>query len=87
MIQKPTHTEAEATLTVEQQVESTLDIIRPALQMDGGDVELRGVEDGWVKLHMVGACGTCPSSLMTLQFGIEQTLKEKVPGVKGVIQV
>ena len=69
------------------QVLAALDTIRPALQMDGGDCEYLGSEDGFVKIRLVGACGNCPSSTMTLQFGIEQTLKEKVPGVKGVIPV
>jgi Fe-S cluster biogenesis protein NfuA len=59
--------------------------VRPFLQQDGGDIELVGVEDGIVKVHLQGACGTCPSSIMTLQFGVERRLKEVFPGeVKGL---
>ncbi|MFC1587026.1 NifU family protein [Planctomycetota bacterium] len=71
----------------EKRVLEVLDEVRPSLQMDGGDVEFKGIEDGFVKLHLVGACSTCPSATMTLQFGIERMLKEKVPGVKGVVPV
>ena len=53
--------------------------VRPFLQQDGGDIELVGVEDGIVKVHLQGACGTCPSSIMTLQFGVERRLKEVFP--------
>ncbi len=67
------------------QVENSLNQIRPALQRDGGDVELVDVtEDGVIKVKLVGACGTCPMSLMTLKGGIEAKLKEDVPGVKEV---
>lgn len=68
-------------------VEEVLQLIRPALQADGGDVELIDVsEDGVVSVRLKGACGSCPMSTMTLKMGIERTLKEKVPGVKEVIQ-
>jgi Fe-S cluster biogenesis protein NfuA len=70
-----------------EEVRKVLDTIRPALQADGGDVELIDVtEDGVVKVKLVGACGHCPMSTMTLKMGIERTLKDKVPGVKEVIQ-
>lgn len=62
-------------------LEATLDYIRPAIQMDGGDIVLQGVEDGVVSLQMVGACGGCPLSMMTLKAGIERILKDRVPGV------
>ena len=66
-------------------VQAALDQIRVALQMDGGDVELVAVEDdGTVKVRLVGACAGCPMSQMTLAFGIERVLKEKVPEVKKV---
>lgn len=65
-------------------LESTLDYIRPAIQMDGGDIVLQGVEDGVVSLQMVGACGGCPLSMMTLKTGIERILKDRVPGVAAV---
>jgi Fe-S cluster biogenesis protein NfuA len=71
-----------------EEVKKVLDMIRPALQADGGDVELVDVgADGVVKVRLVGACGHCPMSTMTLKMGIERTLKEKVPGVKEVISV
>lgn len=62
-------------------LEQTLDYIRPAIQMDGGDIVLQSVEDGVVTLQMVGACGGCPLSMMTLKAGIERILKDRVPGV------
>jgi len=71
-----------------KEVKEVLEMIRPALQADGGDVELVEVtDDGVVKVKLVGACGHCPMSTMTLKMGIEKTLMEKVPGVKEVIQV
>ena len=71
-----------------EQVKEVLETIRPALQADGGDVELVEVtEDGVVKVRLVGACGHCPMSTMTLKMGIERTLKDKIPGVKEVEQV
>jgi Fe-S cluster biogenesis protein NfuA len=66
-------------------LESTLDYIRPAIQMDGGDLVLLGVDDGVVNLQMVGACGGCPLSMMTLKAGIERILKDRVPGVESVV--
>lgn len=62
----------------------TLEYIRPALQADGGDMILQGVEDGVVKLQLVGACGGCPLSEMTLNAGIERILQDRVPGVVGI---
>jgi len=59
----------------------TLEYIRPALQADGGDLILLGVEGGTVNLQMVGACGGCPMSTMTLTAGIERILRDRVPGV------
>ena len=68
-----------------EQLESTLEYIRPAIQMDGGDIVLLGVDDaGVVNLQMVGACGGCPMSMMTLKSGIERILTERVPGVTEV---
>jgi Fe-S cluster biogenesis protein NfuA len=69
-----------------EDVKKVLETIRPALQADGGDVELVEVtEDGVVKVRLTGACGHCPMSTMTLKMGIEKTLKQKVPGVKEVV--
>ena len=68
-----------------EKVKAALDLIRPSLQADGGDVELVDVKDGVVKVRLTGACGGCPMSTMTLKKGIERILKEKVPEVKEVI--
>ena len=62
-------------------LQSALDYIRPAVQADGGDIVLLGVDSGTVRIQMVGACGGCPLSMMTLKAGIERILKSKVPGV------
>ncbi|TSK08695.1 MAG: NifU family protein [Geobacter sp.] len=71
-----------------EEVKAILENIRPALQADGGDVELVEVtDDGVVKVRLVGACGHCPMSTMTLKMGIERTIKEKVPGIKEVVSV
>lgn len=67
-----------------ERVEKSLDSIRPALMADGGNVELVAVEDGIVKVRLQGACGTCPSALMTLKQGIEVRVKEDVPEIKEV---
>jgi Fe-S cluster biogenesis protein NfuA len=69
------------------QVLEVLDKLRPFLQRDGGDVELVDVEDGVVKLKLMGACGSCPSSTITLKAGIERALMEEVEGIEEVIQV
>jgi Fe-S cluster biogenesis protein NfuA len=66
-------------------LEAALDYIRPAIQADGGDIVLLGVEDSTVNLQVVGACGGCPLSMMTLKAGIERILKDRVPGVEQVI--
>jgi Fe-S cluster biogenesis protein NfuA len=68
-----------------QKLDEALEYIRPAVQADGGDIVLLGAEDGKVSLQMVGACGGCPLSMMTLKAGIERILKDRVPGVKEVI--
>jgi Fe-S cluster biogenesis protein NfuA len=68
-----------------EQLNETLEYIRPAVQADGGDIILLSAEDGKVSLQMVGACGGCPLSMMTLKAGIERILKDRVPGVKEVI--
>ncbi|MFQ6075689.1 MAG: NifU family protein [Candidatus Bathyarchaeia archaeon] len=60
------------------------EVIKPHLQADGGDIELVGVEDGVVKVRLRGACVGCPMSRMTLQWGVERFLKERIPGVKRV---
>ena len=67
-----------------EKLEATLEYIRPAIQMDGGDIILTGVEGGEVNIQMVGACGGCPMSMMTLKAGIERILRDRVPGVETV---
>jgi Fe-S cluster biogenesis protein NfuA len=70
---------------MKEKVEQALAKIRPALQGDGGDVELIDVgEDGIVRVRLTGACGGCPMSQLTLKMGIERILKKEVPEVKGV---
>ncbi len=65
-----------------EKVEESLEKIRPALQADGGDLELIEVtEDGKVTVKLTGACGGCPMSQMTLKMGVEQRLKEEIPEV------
>ena len=69
-------------------IQGVLNLIRPAVQADGGDVELVDVAaDGTVQIRFHGACHGCPSSTMTLQNGIERNLREKVPEVTRVIPV
>lgn len=70
-----------------EDVEKALEKIRPALQADGGDIELVDVADGVVKVKLTGACGGCPMSQMTLKQGVERVLKEQVPEVKTVESV
>ena len=66
---------------------ATLEYIRPALQADGGDLILMGVDGGKVNLQLVGACGGCPMSTMTLTAGIERILQDRVPGFTEVIAI
>ncbi len=67
--------QASANEDLKNRLEAFIDTdVRPFLQQDGGDIEVLGVEDGIVKVHLQGACGTCPSSIMTLQFGVERRL-------------
>ncbi|NER32640.1 MAG: NifU family protein [Oscillatoria sp. SIO1A7] len=74
------------TLTREN-VETVLDELRPFLNADGGDVSLVDIEGPIVKLQLQGACGSCPSSTMTLKMGIERKLQEKIPEIAEVEQV
>ena len=72
--------------TPREKIEAALDAIRPALRSDGGDVELIDFdeEDGIVQLRLMGACGTCPVSTLTLRQGIERRLMLAVPEVKAI---
>jgi Fe-S cluster biogenesis protein NfuA len=73
-------------LTTEN-VETVLDEMRPYLMSDGGNVELVELEGPIVKLRLQGACGSCPSSAMTLRMGIERRLKEMIPEIAEIEQV
>jgi Fe-S cluster biogenesis protein NfuA len=71
---------------MEAQLLEAIEAIRPALQADGGDISFVGVneETGVVDVELVGACGSCPASTMTLKAGIERILKDRVDGVTAV---
>ncbi|AFY74608.1 thioredoxin-like protein [Synechococcus sp. PCC 7502] len=70
-----------------ENVETVLDELRPYLLSDGGNVELVEIEGPVVKLRLQGACGSCPSSAMTLRMGIERKLRESIPDIGEVEQV
>ncbi|HSW58577.1 MAG TPA: NifU family protein [Dehalococcoidales bacterium] len=70
-----------------EKVKAALDQIRPALQADGGDVELVAVKDGVVSVKLTGACNGCPMATMTLKRGIEKIIKQQVPEIKEVVAV
>ena len=71
--------------TVLQKVEAALQTIRPYLEADGGDVKILEVnDDGVVKLELLGACGSCPMSSMTLKAGVEEAIKRAVPEISRV---
>lgn len=74
-------------VAMQEPVMEVLNKLRPFLLRDGGDCELVDIEEGIVKLRLLGACGTCPSSTITLKAGIERALLEEVPGVVEVEQV
>ncbi len=75
-------------MTIKENIENALQKVRPSLQADGGDVQLVDVdEDGLVKVKLMGACGGCPMSQMTLKMGIEKILKQNVPEVTSVESV
>ena len=63
------------------------DMVRPALQSDGGDITLREVVDGEVRVTLVGACSTCPSSIVTMKMGIERLLEEEFADFRALVQV
>ncbi|MGF7396142.1 NifU family protein [Thermoanaerobacterium thermosaccharolyticum] len=71
---------------MKERVEEVLNLLRPSLQADGGDVELVDVsDDGVVQVKLTGACGGCPFAVMTLKEGIERAIKEELPEVKEVV--
>jgi Fe-S cluster biogenesis protein NfuA len=74
--------------SIRERVQAVINLIRPAVQADGGDIELVDVNpEGIVQIRFHGACHGCPSSTMTLQMGIERNLREKIPEVTQVIPV
>ena len=72
---------------IKERVEAVLERLRPMLMMDGGNIELVDVKDGEVLVHLMGACGMCPSSTMTLKMGVERAIKEEIPEIERVVQV
>ena len=72
---------------MKDQVQEVLNVIRPSLQADGGDVELIEVKNGIVKVRLQGACSGCPMATQTLKQGITKVIKEAVPEVKEVVAV
>lgn len=73
--------------SIEARVLEALDLIRPAIQMDGGDIKLESVDEGVVTVQFFGTCETCPISPVTLKHGVERILKERVPGITEVIAI
>ena len=76
-------------MSMRQQVEETIVVIRPALQADGGDIVLHDVDEatGVVSVELLGACTSCPASDQTLKAGIERIMKDRIDGVTEVVQV
>jgi Fe-S cluster biogenesis protein NfuA len=73
---------------MKEEVQKAINIVKPNLQADGGDVELVDVsDDGVVKVKLTGACHGCPMAQTTLKMGIEKIIKQQVPGVKEVVSV
>ena len=79
--------ENETMALTHENVDKALDELRPFLMADGGNVEIVEIDGPIVKVRLQGACGSCPSSTMTLKMGIERKLKEMIPEVSEVIQV
>jgi Fe-S cluster biogenesis protein NfuA len=74
------------TAEMEEGILEAIEAIRPALQSDGGDIVFRSLDDdGVVHVTLVGACGTCPVSMMTLKGGVERIIMDRVPGVTEVV--
>jgi Fe-S cluster biogenesis protein NfuA len=73
---------------LEERIKTAIENVRPSLQAEGGDVQFVSVsEDGVVSLKLMGACGSCPMSQMTLKMGIERYLKSEIPEISEVISV
>jgi len=76
-------------VAMREQVEATIEVIRPALQADGGDIVLHHVDEdsGIVSVELVGACVGCPASTQTLKAGIERIMRDRVDGVTEVVNI
>jgi Fe-S cluster biogenesis protein NfuA len=73
---------------ITKKVSAAIDVVRPFLQNDGGDISLIEVTDDYtVKVKLLGACGSCPYSIMTLKNGVEQAIRRDVPEIKEVVAV
>lgn len=84
----PLYSDEEVTMINKERLEAVLDKIRPAIQSDGGDVELVNIrEDNVVEVRLTGACKGCPMATLTLKAGIERIVKEEIPEVKEVVSV
>lgn len=75
------------TTLVEEQVKEALELIRPAIQMDGGDIRLVSIDGGVVTVQLVGTCETCPLTPVTLKQGVERILHDRVPEITEVIAI
>jgi len=76
----------ENTTELKEQITKLLEDVRPYLQNDGGDIELVEITDDLVVVvNLLGACGTCPTSIITLKMGVENYLKSKIPEIKEVV--
>jgi Fe-S cluster biogenesis protein NfuA len=88
IVTDPMSSTSAAKLSLNDRVQAVIDLIRPSVQADGGDIELVGItEDGIVQVRFHGACNGCPSSNLTLHMGIERTLRDQVPQVTRVVAV
>jgi Fe-S cluster biogenesis protein NfuA len=76
-------------MTIYERVEKVLEKVRPYIQSDGGDISLISVDEasGVVKVHLSGACGSCPSSTATLKGGVERMVRQEIPEIKEVVAV
>ena len=72
---------------LEDQVREALELIRPAIQMDGGDIRLESVEGNTVTVQLLGTCESCPLTPVTLKQGVERILRERVPGITQVVAI
>ncbi|MEK6689810.1 MAG: NifU family protein [Nitrospirota bacterium] len=78
---------SEKVMELKDKVQDVIEMIRPSLQADGGDIELVDVVDNIVQVRLQGACGVCPSSIYTLKLGVERMLTERIPEIKEVVAV